>query len=124
MRKSISKKIRQQVYDKYNGRCAYCGCQLEYKDMQVDHMDPVYRSEYYGEETDNSIDNYMPSCRACNFYKGVYPLEQFRDNIQHSLIKKLRRSNIKEITNVVENVHAGQITSVFNIIDVTGILPD
>ena len=43
-RKTIPKKIRQIVYDKYNGHCAYCGCELEYKDMQIDHWTD-YRSE-------------------------------------------------------------------------------
>lgn len=31
--------VREEVYSKYNGHCAYCGCRLEYKDMQVDHID-------------------------------------------------------------------------------------
>lgn len=30
LRKPIQKKIREQVYKKYNGHCAYCGCKLEY----------------------------------------------------------------------------------------------
>ena len=91
MRKAIPKKIRQQVYEKYNGHCAYCGCELEYKDMQVDHIDSVYRAEHNGREIDDYIKNYMPSCRACNFYKGVYSIEQFRHNIKHLLIGKLHR---------------------------------
>ena len=37
-----TKKIREQVYQKYNGHCAYCGCELDYKDMQVDHVKSVY----------------------------------------------------------------------------------
>lgn len=41
-RKPIPKKIRKQVYQKYNGHCAYCGSKLEYKDMQVDHVISVY----------------------------------------------------------------------------------
>lgn len=40
-RKSISTKIRRQVYEKYGGRCAYCGEPIEYKAMQVDHMEPL-----------------------------------------------------------------------------------
>ena len=28
MRKTISKKTRQEVYKKYGGLCAYCGCTL------------------------------------------------------------------------------------------------
>lgn len=78
-RKSISKKIREQVYDKYNGHCAYCGKLLEYKDMQVDHVSPVYLN---GED---NINNYMPACRACNFYKSTMGIEDFREQL--SLIK-------------------------------------
>lgn len=37
-RKPIPKNIRKQVYEKYNGHCAYCGCKLDYKDMQVDTL--------------------------------------------------------------------------------------
>lgn len=28
-----NKKLRQEIYDKYNGHCAYCGCEIELKDM-------------------------------------------------------------------------------------------
>lgn len=91
MRKSIPKKIRQQIYDKYNGRCAYCGCELEYKNMQVDHIEAVRIAEYHGKEPDNSIENYNPACRSCNFYKATFDLEEFRKNIESSLVKRLRR---------------------------------
>ena len=91
MRKSIPKKIRQQIYDKYNGHCAYCGCELEYKDMQVDHIESVRMAEYHGEEPNDSIENYNPACRSCNFYKSTFGLEEFRKNIENSLVKKLRR---------------------------------
>ena len=33
---AIPKKIRQQVYDKCGGHCAYCGKEITYKDMQVE----------------------------------------------------------------------------------------
>ena len=90
-RKTIPKKIRQIVYDKYYGHCAYCGIKLEMKDMQVDHIDPVYRAYYDHREVDESIDNYNPACRACNFYKSTWSLEKFRDNIRYMLIGKLRK---------------------------------
>ena len=35
-RKRIDKMIRQIVYKKYNERCAYCGCELKYEEMQVE----------------------------------------------------------------------------------------
>lgn len=71
-RKPIPKRVRLAVYEKCNHRCAYCGCELEYKDMQVDHVEAVYLNEYnkyrFGEglskEELNSIDNYLPACRA------------------------------------------------------------
>lgn len=37
---AINKKIREVVYNKYNGHCAYCGKKIAYKDMQVDHFKP------------------------------------------------------------------------------------
>jgi 5-methylcytosine-specific restriction endonuclease McrA len=29
---------RQQIHQKYNGHCAYCGCEITPKEMQVDHI--------------------------------------------------------------------------------------
>lgn len=74
-RKAIPKHIREQVYVKYHGHCAYCGCELERKDMQVDHLVPLYLG---GKD---EISNYMPACRACNFYKSTFTLEKFREQL-------------------------------------------
>jgi hypothetical protein len=63
---------RQQVLDKYDGHCAYCGCELTLKTMQVDHK----KSKRYG-GTDE-FKNLMPSCRLCNHYKRANNLETFR----------------------------------------------
>lgn len=84
-RKPIPKNIREQVYRKYNGHCAYCGCKLEYKDMQVDHVIPVY-----GKDGSNDLDNLMPTCRMCNFYKSIYSLDDFRKNLEtlHERLQK------------------------------------
>lgn len=30
----------------------------------------------------NSIENYMPACRMCNFYKSTMSIEQFRKQIE------------------------------------------
>ena len=45
-RKPISKAMRQQVYDKYHGHCAYCGREITMKEMQVDHIVPIAYSCY------------------------------------------------------------------------------
>lgn len=85
---------RKKVFDKFCGRCAYCGKQLT-KSFQVDHVVPKMtysqwersgkKKEYFpdflmhltGNELDH-IDNLFPSCRQCNFYKGTKNLEDFR----------------------------------------------
>lgn len=91
-RKAIPKKIREQVYNKYNGHCAYCGCELAYKDMQVDHIESVFLTEYKGCEVDNSIANLMPACRQCNFYKSVFSIEYFRKRIAEKLMPNLQKT--------------------------------
>lgn len=87
---AISKKTRQQVYDKYEGHCAYCGREIAYKDMQIDHIVPLKRGisrlwvedRGYKRGTDD-LDNLLPSCRMCNFRKGTLSVEIFRKEIQH-----------------------------------------
>ena len=69
------KKLRELVYQKYDGHCAYCGRKLEMKDMQVDHIISRYKNG-----TDD-LENFNPACRMCNFRKGVYTIEQFRGEI-------------------------------------------
>lgn len=79
--------IRQAVYAKYNGHCAYCGCEIDYKDMQVDHIEPKCRGNerYVGRVGEDTIENYNPSCRMCNFYKGMSNVEQFRKRLREEL---------------------------------------
>ena len=81
--KPIPKSIRLEVYEKCNHRCAYCGCELAYKDMQVDHLIAL---ENGGKD---SLENYMPSCRQCNFYKHTYDIETFRYCLENIIMKKV-----------------------------------
>ena len=94
MAKTIPKKVRLEVYNKYDGHCAYCGKKIDYKDMQLDHMIPRQRERFkkYTEEEIECFDNYMPTCRRCNHYKRAHSLEGFRKNIEE-IPKKLFRDN-------------------------------
>lgn len=83
---SIPKKIRELVYAKCNGHCAYCGREIAYKDMQVDHIHPQYKGG------SDDIDNLLPSCRACNFRKGTLSVEQFRREIKDQCDTLFERS--------------------------------
>ena len=40
-RKKFTKSERQQIYDMFNGHCAYCGCEITLKQMQADHIEPL-----------------------------------------------------------------------------------
>lgn len=87
---SIPKKIRQQVYDKCQGHCAYCGKEIAYKDMQVDHVIPMLRGfpdwqikQGGWQRGTDTIDNMLPACRSCNFRKGTFDVEDFRQQIAH-----------------------------------------
>ncbi len=99
---AISKKTREAVYRKYDGHCAYCGREIAYKDMQVDHYQPLraWKAEDAGND---DISNLMPSCRMCNHYKRANSLETFRRYIQE-IPQKLRSNYIYKIGLVYGNV--------------------
>jgi uncharacterized protein (TIGR02646 family) len=85
----MKRELRQQVYDRFDGHCAYCGCELKLDEMQVDHFKPLARNvpdKWLQEErgTDD-FENLMPSCRMCNFYKSRCSLESFRSKISNML---------------------------------------
>jgi hypothetical protein len=77
-RKPISKKLRHMVWLKQNGHCAYCGCELPEKEMQVDHI--VSHMKNKGKD---DLENYQPSCAVCNRVKYIDTLEEFRGTIRH-----------------------------------------
>lgn len=88
------RKDRQEVYDMFNGRCAYCGCELNGK-FHVDHIEPIRRRFLYDRVNkkwvpngcDNPdkdiIDNKLPACASCNINKHSMSLEDFRNMISN-----------------------------------------
>lgn len=89
-RKPLSKSIRRQVWSKYDGHCAYCGVELTYKAMQVDHVKSIHMNGT------NDLDNLMPSCRMCNYYKGAGGIEFLRNNLK-TLPKRLIKPFINRL---------------------------
>lgn len=84
----MAKINRQNVYDKYDGKCAYCGCNITLKTMQVDHIKPKWhniseeKAIFYGiEKGSDDYDNLLPSCRRCNKWKSTFSIDQFRGEI-------------------------------------------
>lgn len=100
---AFSKQQRIEIHKKYNGYCAYCGEEIQLKDMQVDHIIPqrdfiqhVHNNfkipEFLSHLTEADInhpDNLNPSCRVCNKWKSAHDLEFFR----HELSEQVNRLN-------------------------------
>lgn len=74
-RKALSKDMRTRVYEMYGGHCAYCGREIDIKEMQVDHVQAVYLN---GKD---EMENYRPACRQCNFYKSTMSVEGVREQL-------------------------------------------
>lgn len=111
----MKKSDRQKVFDKYGGKCAYCGCELQ-KGWHVDHLEPCRRitsteqvlqpegvyPRYkwvekvvgYSNPDANHIDNYMPSCPSCNINKHGDSIEGFRATI-NGFVKSLNERMVQ-----------------------------
>ena len=92
----MKKELREKVYAKYDGHCAYCGKKIAYSEMQVDHFIPQRNAVLSKDErVKNGVDdfnNLMPACRRCNHYKRAHNIETFRQMIYEIPIK-LNRDN-------------------------------
>lgn len=95
----MRKEDRLRIYEKYNGHCAYCGKEIAYRDMQVDHISPKWRNddektlEMKGiEKGKDEFSNYNPSCRSCNFRKGTLSVEEFREELVKQCENIVKRS--------------------------------
>ena len=84
--------VRQTVYNKCGGKCAYCGCEITINQMQIDHIEPHWHTltEEQAKKSgikkgSHDIDNLNPSCARCNKWKSTYNLETFRKVVETSL---------------------------------------
>ncbi len=112
----MKKKDRQLIFDKYNGKCAYCGCDLE-KGWHVDEIEPIRRGwEYKTDENGKRIwneqkndwekintmmhperlhtDNQNPACASCNINKHSDSLEDFRTRIKQ-FVESLNKYSVQ-----------------------------
>lgn len=75
--------VRKALYEAYSRKCAYCGDLIQPKNMHIDHIlatnskkvDDNEFNQYVDELTSDgfvidSIENYRPSCAACNLKKN------------------------------------------------------
>jgi 5-methylcytosine-specific restriction endonuclease McrA len=85
---NLTKKQREALRAKYDGRCAYCGEPLGDR-WHADHLEPVRREWWKKDggmerpENDN-LANLMPACAPCNIDKHAMPLEEWRKKLQRT----------------------------------------
>ena len=80
-RRRLSAKERNDFYKMYGGRCAYCGTQITFRGMQIDHIIPLAINCEYTKE------NMLPACRTCRRIKGTSDIEYFRKTISHIIFR-------------------------------------
>ena len=80
----MNKITRNKVYNKYNGHCAYCGCEIKENAFEVDHFSPKLRwdEDKGGSDT---LENYMPAWRKCNRQKSSMSIEAFRNTLKNKI---------------------------------------
>lgn len=99
----MKKEDRIKIYNKYNGRCAYCGKRITYDQMQVDHIFPKNREHWLKSEPMRDLhqieivdiddfDNLNPACGRCNLYKSDKLLESFRREINLQVTRARKTS--------------------------------
>lgn len=82
---------RQRIYQKFKGRCAYCGRPIQFNEMQVDHYWPKFLAHFEPDLDNNREENLMPSCRKCNNFKGGMRPEEFREELGFQ-VQRLRKN--------------------------------
>ena len=96
---AFSKQQRIEIHSKFNGKCAYCGAEIQLKDMQVDHI--IAQRNFIADIQNkfripnflnhltpldvNNIDNLHPACRICNKWKSDFDLEFFRRELSEQV---------------------------------------
>lgn len=86
-RKSLSKKIRFEVFKRDSFTCQYCGAKAPDEILEVDHINPISKGG------DNEIMNLITSCFSCN--RGKSDREISDDSIVAKQRKQIEELNIR-----------------------------
>ncbi len=93
-----NKNKREIVFNKYNGKCSYCGCDISFKNFHIDHIDPLRRSKSPYKERElrtglNDASNFNPSCPQCNLSKSCMDLNIWRKELSLKIDRLHRDSS-------------------------------
>ena len=95
-RKSLSKRIRFEVFKRDGFTCQYCGSHPPSVVLHVDHVHPV------AEGGTNDIDNLITSCEGCNQGKGAKLLSEIPQSLSNKAEElREREEQIKGYTHIL-----------------------
>jgi CRISPR/Cas system Type II protein with McrA/HNH and RuvC-like nuclease domain len=81
MKTRTKQKNREEIFNKYNGHCAYCGTKIKITSFHMDHI------ESHKNSGDDSISNHNPACCSCNCSKHDLPLEVWREELSLKILR-------------------------------------
>lgn len=93
----MKKEDRELVFDKYGGRCSYCGCELK-RNWHCDHLEPVNRTQkrkegyYQHKETKEKVTQHeLPNMwyKEYEYVNAKYVFDKMlnpeRDTVENSM---------------------------------------
>lgn len=115
-RKTLTKKVRFEVFKRDGFQCAYCGRTPPDVQLEVDHIDPVSN----GGEDD--MNNYITACFDCNRGKTNIPLDkipaQLSENFEALQQKEIQLREYRKYVKSVKQRETRDINSVAKIFSV------
>ncbi len=86
------------IWERHGRICVYCGIDLEYSSLTIDHV----LSERRGGE--NTLENLVPCCNSCNVSKGnkllyewLFPMKRKRPSVIHFTVERQSRNYFKAL---------------------------
>lgn len=121
-----SSHLRSAMFNSHKGKCAYCGRTMQQRDMHIDHIVPSnmgqcadedvikYLKELESEEfAIDSIENYLPSCAACNIQKSNQLFRESNLRYYH----EMARNHVDTILIRIESLKLQSTESYYEPID-------
>jgi hypothetical protein len=98
-RKTISKKLRFEIFKRDGFQCAYCGQSPPSVILEVDHIEPKSKG---GKD---HINNYITACFDCNRGKKNIPLDKIAPQLQQNLeVLKEKEEQLREYRRFVAKI--------------------
>lgn len=73
---------REKIFKMTNGKCFYCGQDLNFENFHIDHLIPKAKG---GRDSGNVV----PACTDCNFFKSNKSIEEFRADLEEIANKSI-----------------------------------